>query len=139
MKKVLIAALGLLTTPALAYTTPQPSVYVNNATGKSSPGEVMESLPGVPATKSTPLSPMQKGVSVATATSLTVPTGATMVEAICTVGVNWEDDGGTPTATYGSGGMNLNAGTLFSYSLALANIKFISQSGAGTCSFSYYK
>ena len=77
----------------------------------------------------------QVNVSVTAATSLTVPTAATQVLAICTGAVNWRDDGTAPTSTTG---MPLAANTLFSYGGSLGVIQFIAQSSA-TCNFSYYK
>ena len=94
---------------------------------------------GSAATALTPVAPMQKGLSVAAATSLTVPTGATLAQIICTAAINWEDDGSAPTATVGSGGMGLLANTLLSYSAPLSAIQLISQTGSGTCSVAYYK
>ena len=90
---------------------------------------------GSAATTLTPVAPMQTNVSVASATSLTVPAGATLVEAICSAAVNWRDDGTAPTS---SAGMSLLGNTLFSYAGSLSAIQFIAQSSA-TCSFSYYK
>lgn len=91
---------------------------------------------GSAATSLTPVSPMQTNVSVVSATGLTYTAGATLVEVICSAAVNWRDDGTAPTAT---AGMALQANTLFGYAGSLSAIQFISQTGSGTCSFSYYK
>jgi hypothetical protein len=74
-------------------------------------------------------------VNVASATSLTVPTGALEVVVECSAAVNWRDDGTAPTSSTGFG---LSGSTLFTYSGSLAAIQFIAQSSA-TCNFAYYK
>lgn len=78
----------------------------------------------------------QFGLSVATATSLTVPTGATIAQ-ICveTAGVRYRDDGTAPTA---SSGMPVPPGTCFQYAGPLSSIQFIAQSGSPTIDVLYY-
>lgn len=149
--KYAFAVLALIPSLAFAQSAVAPNVVtstnanganqfqpVGNGSGTSTPMPVTP-VGGSGVVTTTPVAPMQKGVSVATATSLTVPATAKAVGAVCTVNVNWEDDGSAPTATVGSGGMGVLANTFFYYSASLAAIQFISQTGTGTCSFSYYK
>lgn len=79
----------------------------------------------------------QYGLTVASATTLTVPTGATIAE-ICveTQGVRYKDDGGTPTS---SSGIPVPSGTCFQYAGPLSAIEFIQQSSSATLDVSYYK
>ena len=81
--------------------------------------------------------PAQMGLSVTTATSLTVPAGATIAQ-ICVegAGVRYRDDGVTPTASVG---MPAAAGACFQYSGPLSVVQFIAQSGSATIDVLYYK
>jgi hypothetical protein len=79
----------------------------------------------------------QFGLSVATATSLTVPGGSLFAE-ICveTASVRYRDDGTAPTATVG---IPVAVSTCFQYAGPLAAVQFIAQSGSPTIDVSYYK
>ena len=97
----------------------------------------------VPSSPSTALAGTQTAVSLAAATALTVPTGATL--AIITVeGTNnaggicarWRDDGTDPDATTG---MTLVAGADFLYTGDFSAIKFIETAASAKLNVSYYK
>jgi len=79
----------------------------------------------------------QYGLTVASATALTVPLGAQIAE-ICveTAGVRYRDDGTAPTASIG---IPVSAGTCFQYSGPLTAIQFIAQSGSPTVDVAYYQ
>ena len=79
----------------------------------------------------------QMGLSVATATGLTVPVGATIAQ-ICVegAGVRYRDDGVAPTASVG---MPAAPGACFQYSGPLSVVQFIAQSGSPTIDVLYYK
>lgn len=78
----------------------------------------------------------QQLTSISSATSLTVPTGATIAE-ICveTAAVRYRDDGTDPSATVG---MPVSAGTCFAYSGPLRAIRFIAVSGSPVVNVLYY-
>ena len=79
----------------------------------------------------------QYALAVATATSLTPPTGASIAE-ICveTAGIRYRDDGTAPTALVG---LPVAAGTCWAYAGPLSAIQFIAQTGSPTIDVSYYK
>ncbi len=79
----------------------------------------------------------QYALTVATATSLTVPAGSEIIE-VCveTAGVRYRDDGTAPTS---STGIPVSSGTCFQYGGPLNKIQFIAQSGSPTINVSYYK
>lgn len=86
----------------------------------------------------------QTGLSIATATALTVPTGAT-IALIQAQGTNntsgaclfWRDDGTNPTNSTGS---QMAAGASMFYKVTSLPIKLIAASGATcTATISYYK
>ena len=79
----------------------------------------------------------QMGLSVAGATGLTAPSGATIAQ-ICVENANvrYRDDGTAPTA---SSGMPVAAGACFAYSGPLSVVQFIAQSGSPILDVSYYK
>lgn len=73
---------------------------------------------------------------IAAATPLTVPVGATLaIISVSGGAVRYRDDGTPPTAEEG---MPVDAGQTFSYSIALAAIQFIQESGAATLDVLYY-
>lgn len=77
--------------------------------------------------------------TLASATSLTVPSGATIAIAqVETANVRWRDDGTAPTATVG---MILTPSTqiVFSGAVELAAAQFILQAGSPILDISYYK
>lgn len=78
----------------------------------------------------------QYGLTVATATSLTVP-GGTLYAEICveTQSVRYKDDGGTPTS---SSGLLAQPGC-FPYAGPLASLSFIQTIASATLDVSYYK
>jgi hypothetical protein len=78
----------------------------------------------------------QYALTVATATNLTPPTGATIAQ-ICveTAPVRYRDDGIAPTASVG---IPLAAGWCGPYAGPLSAIQFIAQSGSPTIDVSYY-
>ncbi len=78
----------------------------------------------------------QYALSVATATNLTPPTGATIAQ-ICveTAPVRYRDDGIAPTASVG---IPLAAGWCGPYAGPLSAIQLIAQSGSPTIDVSYY-
>lgn len=78
-----------------------------------------------------------QAASLATATALTVPTGANraLIQAI-TANVRWRDDGTDPTA---AAGMQLVAGASMDYDGELSTIKFILESGSPELLISYYQ
>jgi hypothetical protein len=82
----------------------------------------------------------QQITSLASATSLTVPTtgGPVVWALICaeTAGVRWRDDGPAPTATVGQ---PLAAGQCFQYAGPLTAIQFIAQTGSPVLDVSYYR
>ena len=78
--------------------------------------------------------------TLASATSLTVPSNATIAE-ICieTAGVRYLDDGNTPTASVGLPAVATSlAPYCFQYAGPLGSIKFIAISGSPTMTVSYY-
>jgi hypothetical protein len=79
----------------------------------------------------------QYALSVSTATSLTVPTGATVAQ-ICveSATVRYRDDGSAPTA---SSGVPVLAGSCFQYAGPLASIQFIAAAGSPTIDVAFYK
>lgn len=79
----------------------------------------------------------QYALSVNSATSLTVPTGAYIAE-ICaeSQAVRYRDDGSAPTA---STGIPVASGTCFQYSGPLSAVQFIAQTSGATIDVSYYK
>ena len=81
--------------------------------------------------------PGQYGLTVSSATPLTVPAGSEIAE-ICveTAGVRYKDDGGVPTS---SSGIPVASGSCFQYGGPLNKIQFIAQSGSPTLDVSYYK
>lgn len=103
-------------------------------------GRLCESIGGNTAGSFTPLSPMQAGLAITSATSLTAPSGATYAVA-CAAGqsVNYTTDGTTtPTASVG---MPLAQGQCLTLSGAsvIANFKAIQQSATATLNVSYFK
>jgi hypothetical protein len=78
----------------------------------------------------------QYALTVATATNLTPPTGATIAQ-ICveTAPVRYRDDGIAPTASVG---IPLAAGWCGPYAGPLSAIQFIAQSGSPTIGVFYY-
>jgi hypothetical protein len=78
----------------------------------------------------------QYALSVATATNLMPPTGATIAQ-ICveTAPVRYRDDGIAPTVSVG---IPLAAGWCGPYAGPLSAIQFIAQSGSPTIDVSYY-
>lgn len=116
----------------------------NNGDGTTSPGYVPENgsgaiSPGATGKVGTYASAGagQYGVSINAATSLTVPTGATVAQ-ICIESQNarYRDDGVAPTATVG---MIIYAGTCFQYAGPLAALQLIGAAAGGTVDVSYYK
>jgi hypothetical protein len=85
----------------------------------------------------TPVGTGQFGTTVASATNLTVPAGATIAE-ICveTNAVRYRDDGTAPTSTIG---IPVASGTCFQYAGNLLAIQFIAQTGSPTIDAEYYK
>lgn len=78
----------------------------------------------------------QQITSLAAATALTVPSGATSATIVAeTQDVRWRDDGTNPTATVG---MLLPKGTQLQYSGNLAAIKFIETAASASLNISYY-
>lgn len=91
----------------------------------------------------TPVAGTQVALSIASATALTVPAGAT-VAVIQAQGTNnssgvclyWQDDGTSPT---GSAGQQMAAGATLTYAVAGLPIKLIAATGATcTATISYY-
>lgn len=79
----------------------------------------------------------QQITSLATATNLTVPSGATIaVIAVEGAAVRYRDDGTSPTASIG---MPLAIGAELIYQSALSAIQFIQQSSGAILNISYYK
>lgn len=82
----------------------------------------------------------QQITSMASATSLTVPTtgGPVVWALICaeTAAVRWRDDGTAPTASVGQ---PLAAGQCFQYAGPLLTIQFIAQTGSPVLDISYYR
>jgi hypothetical protein len=77
----------------------------------------------------------QQITSLATAASLTVPTGAVMAVVVPeTQGVRWRDDLTDPTAVVG---MPLAAGGVLEYDGNLRNIRFIQQAASAVLNISY--
>lgn len=75
--------------------------------------------------------------TLATATPLTAPAGATVAYIVVEgVDVRWRDDGVAPTATVG---MLLPAGATLSYSGSLAVIEFIETAAGSILNISYYE
>lgn len=79
----------------------------------------------------------QYGLTVASATSLTVPAGAEIAE-ICveTAAVRYRDDGIAPTSSVG---IPAASGACFQYGGPLNKIQFITQTSGSTIDVSYYK
>lgn len=74
--------------------------------------------------------------SLAAATPLTVPPGATLAIISVSGGpVRYRDDGTPPTT---SEGMPIVAGQTFAYSVALGAIEFIQEAAAATLDILYY-
>lgn len=75
-------------------------------------------------------------IAPSTATSLTVPGGATMalIQAV-TQNVRWRDDGPSPTASVG---MRISAGEEFWYIGDIDAIKFIEEVASAELNVSYY-
>ena len=88
--------------------------------------------------QATPLG-YQQITSLSSATSLTVPTGATWAivecDSVAAQGVRWRDDGTAPTATVG---MELLPGASFSPSNITA-VEFIQVAASAKLNVSYYK
>lgn len=75
--------------------------------------------------------------SLASAKSLTVPTGATWALVSCTgQNVNWRDDGTAPTATVG---MQITAAAAPVALANLAALQFIQQTATAVLNVSFYK
>jgi hypothetical protein len=145
----IVAALAL---PSVAFAQPGPTslctpIY-NATTGAESCVNVGQPSPGITATNSLPTKELPytytalgyqqiTAGTLASATALTVPTGATIAE-VCvdTAPVRYRDDGTAPTASVG---MPAAAGTCFAYSGALAAIQFILASGSPVLNVSYYR
>lgn len=71
------------------------------------------------------------------ATSLTIPTGATSALIICeTQTVRWRDDGTAPTTSVG---MLLPTNTAFNYTGNLSAFQLIQTASNSTCDVSYYR
>lgn len=105
------------------------------ATNKDSTGTIIAGV--APIYLYDPIAPGQFGLTVATATNLTPPAGATIAQiSVETAGVRYRDDGIAPTATVG---MPVAAGTSFQYAGPLTAIQFIAQSGSPTIDVLYYK
>lgn len=112
-------------------------IPVTSCQDTSLAGKVGQPMVSVQAPLITPiLSSAQNALSVTTAASPTVPTGATYLVMECTGAVNYEDDGGTPTSSTGIG---IATGSQFTYGGNLAALKVIAQSGSQTCNFLFYK
>ena len=79
----------------------------------------------------------QFGISVATATALSAPSGATLAQ-VCVenAAIRYRDDGIAPTSAIG---MPVSSGTCFQYSGPLGAIQFIAQAGSPTIDVLYYK
>lgn len=78
----------------------------------------------------------QRITSLSAATSLTVPTGATMAVIVCeTQAIRWRDDGTDPTATVG---MPLPTGSYLSYDGDLRRFRAIEQTASAVLHISYY-
>ena len=84
-----------------------------------------------------PVAGGQYGLAVNTATSLTVPPGATEIE-ICveTQAIRYRDDGTAPTSSVG---IPIPVGTCFPYAGNLSAIQFIAQTAGATIDVAYYK
>jgi hypothetical protein len=75
--------------------------------------------------------------TLASATPLTVPAGATVaIIAPDTAAVRWRDDGTAPTASVG---MSIAAAATFEYWGNLSAIQFIAQTGSPVANISYYR
>lgn len=88
----------------------------------------------------TPLTPGQYGLTIASATALTIPSGA-LQAVVCASGnnVNYTYDGTTtPTASVGLP-LLTNQCVQFSGATVLANLKFIQQSATATLNVGYTK
>jgi hypothetical protein len=97
-------------------------------------------VPGTPIIGggATPLGYQQiSAATLATATKLTLPTGATVAVAqVDTAGVRWRDDGTAPT---GAIGMQMLAGATVAFGGAsLSAVQFILASGSPILNVSYY-
>ena len=138
-KLLLVIALTLLPLSAMAQTAAQ--VVPGYLTTVGCPGGLTACF--VPSSPSTALVGSQEGVSLASATALTLPTGATRA-VISVEGTNntagqcarWRDDGTNPT---GSAGIPLAANTIMHYQVTSLPIKLIEATGA-TCTMNvaYY-
>lgn len=85
----------------------------------------------------TPLGYQQISTALATAQSLTVPTGANVAYIVAeAVDVRWRDDGVAPTSSVG---MVLPAGASLTYAASLAAIQFIETAAGSILNVSYYE
>lgn len=115
-----------------------------NSSGHAAPCSAAGALPSAVSPYSfTPLTPMQSGLTIASSTALTVPTGATYA-VVCAYGqaVNYTTDGTTtPTTTSSGAGMQLAVGSCVPLSGAtvISNFRAIQQSATATLSVSYFK
>lgn len=142
----LIALLGLMLVASNAFA--QNSFPTGGGGGPRVPGNVPMCLDSASPPNAVPCSGGTQGVynsagagqyntTVATATALTVPSGAKLAEiCVATADVRYRDDGTDPTSTVG---MPVSAGTCFPYAGPLSAVKFIAQSGSPTINVSYYK
>lgn len=79
----------------------------------------------------------QQLTSLNTASTLTIPSGATFFLATAEgASLRWRDDGTSPSVVVG---MPLLVGSSLSYSAALSAISFIQQASGGILNVSYYK
>lgn len=145
MKKLLVLIFMLIPTLASAYTQRNPC-YGPSANSSSCIGVTTDTpLPvigqgGVGPYSYTPLTPMQSGLTVATATSLTVPSGATYA-VVCARGqnVNYTTDGiTTPTISVGMQLLQNQCVNIVGATV-IANFKAIQQSATATLDVSYFK
>lgn len=78
----------------------------------------------------------QQIASLSAATTLTVPTGATIVFiSVGAAAVRWRDDGVPPTSSVG---MPVSIGAQMQYSGTLSAIQFIQQTSGAILDISYY-
>lgn len=142
MKRVLLLGLclGLLASPALAqnggllFQCQTPSAHP--PTGIVCPVNAANGLPEVPG-YATALG-YQQITSLSSATSLTVPVGATRAVIVAEAqSVRWRDDGTAPTATIGM--IQLTTTNPLAYSGNLAALSFIETTSSAKLDISYYR
>jgi type 1 fimbria pilin len=138
-----LACFALLTAPAFAAPFPSLSMDVGvcdpNAPQNCIAPNSSGGLPTVPGGL-IPLSPMQSGLTVASSTALTIPSGATYA-VVCarTQNVNYTTDGTTPPTA--AVGMQLLANQCVPLQGAtmLSNFRAIQQTATATLDVSYFR